>query len=188
MLVEIAKALIQQAPRWIIGLVVVAAATAGIYYALAQPQLKYVSEQQANARIKSEMAEYAKHIGELPDVRATLRDDARGLYEVALFPDGCFLQILTRLGTTRSRLSTSFESDPDHLAASLLDEGFSRRVEAATRCDYFSHGNIVRQFQSGQNGCFVFVHRVFADGCEHDQAFDACHGVWADPRWTLCRH
>lgn len=176
-------AVLDRLPRWAVLVLTFAAFAFGGWW-LARPSGDLVSLKAVNEALRESMAEYTSHLGQTGPT-ATLMDDARGKLAVTLYADGCTLLERTDAGGQRR---TKLVIDPARDTHQVARRGGLMPVlEAATICDRVGHGAVVRQSQR-QAGALVFVYRVFADGCEHEQAFDPAHGVWMEPRWTICRH
>lgn len=171
-----------------LGLVLAALLGGAVLYwrEVAQPQQALVTQQQANAALRETMDEYMRHLGQVPEAAATLMDDARGVLTVGRFGDNCTLLERTSGAQRLTRLIPDPARDAHGVAASV-PTWLVMPVEAASRCDQVAHGVVVAHDETS-SGCWTTVWRRLADGCEHTQLLDACHGVWYAPAWTVCNH
>jgi len=182
---------IDNVPRWALGLValLIAAVTGFTIYwtTIRQPQRELVTLKEANEALQADLQEYNAHLGEPPEAQAVLMDDARGHLVVQRFADGCVL--LERRAQTMRRAKLVVDLARDRHTPHAAARWFTLPVvEAQGRC-LNQHPGGFNTWYGARQGCVVEVWRRWADGCQHFQYFDACHGSWDQQiHWTQCVH
>lgn len=172
-------------PRWVVVLVSLILALGFGWKVVREPEL--ITAREANAIMRADLDEYARHIGEAPEsALATLMDDARGRLTAQRYADGCVVLVRVANGVATSKLLRDLAGSPaprrswlDVVVAPALAQG---------RC-VFPHPGQFQRRTGGRNGCWVPVFFDWADGCAYVQMFNACQGTWdGNIRWTRCTH
>ena len=171
-------------PKWVIVFVALTVTVGFSWKMFREPEL--VTAREANAVMRADLDEYARHIGEQPEgPPATLMDDARGRLTAQRYADGCVVLVRVANGVARSKLVADLAGAPPprRLSGSLVTP-----LAAAGRC-VNPHPGPFSKRTGDRRGCWVPVSIEYADGCAYVQMFDVCNGTWdGNIRWTRCVH
>lgn len=200
-------------PQWTtpaFGVIAVVAIAFGAYRYLFPFEPELVNVKQANHLLRLEVQEYNRHIVETPVL--TL-DGPEKTLRVTAFADGCIVvaqkvgvSFSTRLLVDPSRADLEHrkgdEARERHDGPLFTLADFTPIVVAAAAqrqpvCLNPHPGKFTWRYGERARGeaCWTPVIRLFGDGCEHVQMFNACANSWATEkdgspqiRWTRCVH
>lgn len=187
-------------PTWTrtaFGVIAVVAISFGVYRYFNPLEPELVTVQQANNMLRLEIAEYNKHIVDVPIV--TLEEPTNAL-RVQAYEDGCLLVRRRFAGSATTRLlmdpnREDLKALGNRSALSLVPPVFAAMQPG--RCADPHPGRFTFKYgeKDARDTCWVQVIRTFEDGCEHVQMFNVCTNSWATNqdgspqiRWTRCLH
>jgi len=191
---------IGSAPKWAIGIAVIAGVAVWGYSMVARPELAALTAEQARANLQASIDEFGRHYAEQPESSATLLDDARGKLVVSRYADGCLLiarSAPAKAGRTKLVVDL-LSKDPDGVPhAHNLIQSLVEPVEARGQCyaplqhpcTQRPNGACFDSWYGQRQGCMIEVWRRWSDGCQQSQWLDTCHGSFVGiPRWSNCVH
>jgi hypothetical protein len=174
----------------------------GVVYRQLRPPADLVTLREANHAMSITVAEYGKHLAEVPEMDHVLFDDPRGQMTVKMFPDGCLLitrrprsgEAKTKLVPDLARTDLGHREGDEIQPASVVPALAEPVVLAEGRCLDPHPGPFAQTFRK-QSECVVEVWRTFTDQCVHFQRMNPCSGVWeanadGSPKvtWVRCVH
>ncbi len=176
-------------PTWVIGMVALAGAVVALLVFYEQPQQQLITVKQANDALRAEITELGTHIGETPDVQATLMNDGRGRMGANRYSDACVVLYLQTPKLTRYKLVVDMSRDPHGVQVSGhwfdLPAIYAAAAQLTPKCHQHSDGP--KTWEDRPDRCWLRVHRQWSDGCYAVQMVDVCHGGTAEPlKWIRC--
>lgn len=183
---------VENVPRWVVAIVAltVTSLLAWTVYTtqIRKPEQLLVTAKQANDELLSDMAEYAKHLGEKPEHEVTLIEDGRGnRLSIQQYVDWCLALVRTAPSEkplVKLIVDLARDTKHEHAWFSLETPVYA----AAGGMCLNPHPGEFRTSTVPIANCLVRVARQWPDGCAHWQDFDTCRGVWGAVNWTQCNH
>lgn len=140
-----------------------------------------------NAILRAEVTELGLHIGEDPDLRVTLLDDARGRLTANRYSDLCVVLVHKPTGPARPRyrLVVDMGRDADTHTRWWAGPAVVEAAEAQMSGCHSHAAGPVKTWEERADQCHTYVHRQWQDGCHAVQIVDVCRGS-QDVKWLRC--